>query len=117
LASVKRDTNALVPERAIVDQLLSVHADAAVGNRERIGLLVRLNPDFWRLAVGYQRRIGYRLIAQFVAGIRRVRDQLAQENIGLRIDRMHHQVQQLGNLGLERLGEGGGIGGRHIRLA
>ena len=49
---------------------------------------------------------GDRLIAQLVAGIRRVGDQFAQENIGFRIDRMHHQVQQFGDLGLERLGFG-----------
>jgi hypothetical protein len=27
---------------------------------------------------------------------------------------MHHQVQQLGNLGLEGLGFGGGVNGRHF---
>jgi hypothetical protein len=27
---------------------------------------------------------------------------------------MHHQVQQLGNLGLEGLGFGGGVSGRHF---
>ncbi len=88
----------------IVDQLLPVHADAAVGHDKRIVFLVRRDPDFRRLAIGDQRRAGDRLIAQLVAGVGSVRDQFAQENVGFRIDRMHHQVQQLGNLGLERLG-------------
>ena len=45
--------------------------------------------------------LGDRLVAQPVAGIRRVGNQLAQEDIGLGIDRMHHQAQQLGDLGLK----------------
>ena len=97
----------------IVDQFLPLHADAAVGNNQRVGFLAGLNPDLRRLAVADQRRIGDRLITQSVAGVRRVGDQFAQENVGLRIDRMHHQVQQFGNLGLERLGDGVGIGNRH----
>ena len=92
----------------IVDQLLPVHSDAAVDDGKRVRLLVRRDTDFGRLTVGDQFGRGDRLIAQLVAGIRRVRDQLAQEDIGLRIDRVHHQVQKFGNLGLERLGFGGG---------
>ena len=64
---------------------------------------------FGGVAVRDQLGLGDRLIAQLVAGVRRVRDQLAQEDIGLRIDRMHHQVQQFGDLGLERLGFGGSV--------
>jgi hypothetical protein len=76
------------------------------------GRLVRHDADFGRRAVGDQLGRGYRLIAQLVAGVRCVRNQLAQEDVGLRIDRVHHQVQKLGNLGLERLGFGGS-GGCH----
>jgi hypothetical protein len=78
--------------------------------RQRVGFLVRRDADFGACAVGDQIGGRDRLIAQLVAGIRRVRDQFAQENIGLRIDRMHHQVQQFGDLGLEWLGNGCGIG-------
>jgi len=88
----------------IVDQLLTIHPDAAIGHNKRVVLLVRHDRNFRRLAVRDQFRPGDGLIAQLVAGIRRVGYQLAQENVGLRIDRMHHQMQQLGNLGLERLG-------------
>ena len=90
----------------IVDQLLPVHADAAVDHGKRAGLLVGHDADFGRRAVGDQIGRGDRLVAQLVAGIRGVRNQFAQENIGFRIDRVHHQVQQFGNLGLERLGNG-----------
>ena len=78
-----------------------------------LAFLLGRDPDLRRLAVRDQAGIGDRLIAQLVAGIGRVRDQLAQENIGLRINRMHHQLQQFGDLGLERLGFGGCIGGGH----
>ena len=91
----------------IVDQLLPVHADAAVDDGKRIGLLVRRDADFGRRAVGDQIGCRYRLIAQLVAGVRCVRNQLAQEDVGLRIDRVHHQIQKFGDLGLERLGFGG----------
>ena len=95
----------------IVDQLLAVHADAGIDHAQRIGRLVGHDADFGRLAVRDQLGVCDRLIAQLVAGVRGVRDQFAQENIGFRIDRMHHQVQQFGDLGLERLGDGGGVGG------
>ena len=97
----------------IVDQLLPVHADAAVDHGKRVGRLVRHDPDVGRRAIGDQIGRGDRLIAQLVAGVRRVRNQFAQENVGFRIDRMHHQVQELGDLGLERLGFGGSGGGHH----
>ena len=100
----------------IVDQLLPVHADAAVDDAERIGFLVRHDADSGRVAVADQIGGRDRLVAQLVAGVRRVRDQFAQENVGLRIDRMHHQVQQFGDLGLEWLGFGCGISmGGHNR--
>ena len=99
----------------IVDQFLPVHADAAVDDGKRVRLLVRHDADLGRLAVRDQFGRGDRLVAQLVAGVRRVRNQLAQEDVGLRIDRVHHQVQKFGNFGLERLGFGGG-GRGHIGL-
>ena len=88
----------------IVDQLLPVHADAAVDHGKRVRLLVRRDADGGRRPVGDQLGGGDRLIAQLVAGVRGVRNQFAQENVGFRIDRMHHQMQEFGDLGLERLG-------------
>ena len=54
--------------------------------------------------------LGDRLVAQPVAGVGGVGNQLAQENVGLGIDRMHHQAQQLGHFGLKRMGLGNGVG-------
>jgi hypothetical protein len=54
-----------------------------------------------------------RLVAQPVAGVGRVRDQLAQEDVRLGVDRVHHEPQKLGHLGLERVGLGS-LGGRRI---
>ncbi len=97
----------------IVDQLLPVHADAGVADRQGLRLGVRTDPDRQRRAVPEQFGSRDRLVAQLVAGVRRVRDELAQEHVGLGIDRMHHQPQQLGHLGLEwmRLGKRVGVGG------
>ena len=50
------------------------------------------------------------LIGQFGVGC--VRDQLAQEDVLVGIDRVHHQVQQAGNVGLERAAFGLGVGRR-----
>ena len=101
----------------IVDQFLPVHTDAGIGNRQRVFFLVRDDPDFRQFAVTDQRRIGDRLIAQLVACVGSVRDQLAQENVGLRIDRMDHEVQKLGNLGLKWLCLNGGINRRHFMFS
>ena len=40
-------------------------------------------------------RLRDRLIAQFVAGIGRIGDELAQEHLALGIDRMHHEIEKL----------------------
>jgi len=71
-----------------------------------MGLVVGLDADLGRRPVGDQIGRRDRLVAQPVAGVGGVGNQFTQENIGLRIDRMHHQVQQFGDLGLERLGFG-----------
>ena len=67
-----------------------------------------------RLAVGDQIGRRDRLVAQLVEGVRGVRNQFAQEDVGLRINGVHHQVQQLGNLGLKWFVLGNGIR-RHDR--
>jgi hypothetical protein len=94
----------------IVDQLLAIHADAGIADRQRSGLRIRLNADRERGAVGEQFGLGDGLVAQLVAGIGAVGDQLAQEHLGLRIDRVNHQMQELGDLGLKRAGLGNGVG-------
>lgn len=48
-----------------------------------------------------QLRFGKRLEAQLFAGIRGIRDQLAQEYLLMRVQRMNHQAQHLLGFGLE----------------
>ena len=98
---------ALVPERAMVPRLsisscrsMPMPLSAIVSVPAFLSGMIRILSG---VAVAEQVGLGDRLIAQLVAGIRGVGDQLAQEDVGLGIDRVHHQVQQLGNLGLERL--------------
>ena len=82
--------------------LLAAHADAVVLDGE--GPLVGIDGECdARLdVIAEQRRLGDRVVAQPLAGVGGIRDQLAQEYGFVGIDRMHHQVQQLGDIGLER---------------
>ena len=50
--------------------------------------------------------LGDRLVAQLLAGVGGVRDELAHEDVAVRIDRMDHQVQEARDVGLETLGLG-----------
>jgi hypothetical protein len=50
--------------------------------------------------------IGDALVTQLLASIGRVRDQFAKKNVFVRIDRMHHHVQQFRDIGLEGMGLG-----------
>ena len=76
------------------DHLVAAHADAVVLDGECFlsgsALIVMRGFGSSPSKLG----TGYRLVAQLLAGVRRVRDQFAQEDILVRIDRMHHQVQQ-----------------------
>ena len=56
-----------------------------------------------------QRLVVQRLEAQLVAGVRRVGDQLAQEDLAVRVQRMDHELQELPDLGLEAQGLAVGV--------
>ena len=88
----------------VVDGFLGAHADAVVGDGQRFRVLVKgeLHLEFGVALV--QAAVVDGLEAQLVAGVRRVGDQLAQENFLVRVQRMGHQVQQLGDFGLEGKG-------------
>ena len=77
------------------------HADAVVLDGELLVVLVERDGDLEGRRVARQLRIGHRLVAELLAGVGAVRDQLAQENVAVGIDRMHHEVQKPGNVGLE----------------
>ena len=85
-------------------QVLAGHADAVVGEGQRLGVGIDRDLDRERSAVLDQFRLGDRLVAQFLAGVGGVGDELADENLAVGIDRMDHQMQQARNVGLEALG-------------
>ena len=63
-----------------------------------------------------QRGRGDGLVTQPLGSVGSVGDQFAQEDVLIGIDRVHHQVQQAGNVGLERSAFGLGVGsGGHGR--
>ena len=79
----------------IIDDLVAAHADAVVADRQRAGILVVADADL-QIGIAFEQRgVVQRLEAQFVASIRRVGDQLAQENLAVGIQRMDHQLQKL----------------------
>ena len=84
----------------IVDHLIAAHADAVVldGQGARGGVRYQRH----RERIGAEERgIGERLEAQLLARIRGIRDQLAQKNLLVRVERMNDEPQDLLGLGLE----------------
>ena len=103
--AVMRSRNARVPERAIVPRLsisscsfmpmplsatVSVPAD-----------LVALHPDSEAGVVGQQAGLSDGLVAQLVACVGSVGDELAQKHFLLGVDRVDHQMQKPRDLGLK----------------
>ena len=93
-----------------LDHLVVAHADAVVLDGEALGVGVELDGDARLGVVAEQRRRGDGLVAQPFAGVGGVRDQFAQEHVLVGIDRVHHQVQQARNVGLEGAAFGFGVG-------
>ena len=87
-------------------QVFAGHADAVVREGQRLGVGIDRDLDRERRAVLDQFRLGDRFVAQLLAGVGRVGDELADENLPVGIDRMDHEVQQARNVGLEALGRG-----------
>ena len=105
---------ARVPERATVPRLsisscrsMPMPVSATVSVPAAASGLMRIASC---AAVREQRLVRDRLVTQLVAGIRRVGNQLPQEHVGLGIDRMHHQAQEFGHLGLKGVGLGNSLG-------
>ena len=92
------------------DHLLAAHADAVVGDGEGACLAVRLDADLQRLVAGQQLGAGQRLEAEPVEGVGRVRDQLAEKDLFVRVQRMDHQVEELPGFGLKLQGLDGRSG-------
>ena len=86
-----------------LDELLAAHADAIVGEGQRFFVGVNGDADGEWTAAFDKLGAGERLVTQFLAGVGGVGDELANENIAVRIDRMDHQIKEARNVGLEIL--------------
>jgi hypothetical protein len=83
------------------DDLLGAHTNTAVRDAQGAGFGVDGDPDVEIGIVGEQLRRGQGLEAQLVVCVGSVRDQLTQEDFPVAVKLMHHQVQQLLDLGLK----------------
>ncbi len=88
----------------IVDEFVLAHANAAVGDGQRLGRLVGGDDDIEQRRLFQKGGRGNGLIAQLVQRIGCIGNQFAQENIPVGINRMHHEVQELGHFRLECVG-------------
>jgi hypothetical protein len=76
------------------------HADAGVDDLESLVLLVGADLNLQLLARVELRLVGQRLVANLVTRVRRVRDEFAQENLLVGVERVDNQRHQLIDLGL-----------------
>ena len=93
----------------VFQQVVAVHADAVIGDGQGAGLFVDGQRDpigaaAIAIAVGDQIRLGQRRVAQLVAGVGGVGDQLAEEDLLLAVEGFGHDIQQPADLGLELQG-------------
>ena len=85
----------------VLDDLGPAHPDPVVGHRDRPRVPVVGHADLQRPLVLRVLALGQQLQPQPVDGVRRVRDQLAQEDLLVAVQRVDHQVQELDHLRLE----------------
>ncbi len=81
---------------------LAAHADAVVFDRETFVVGVDQERDAQGRVIAEQGRAGDRFVTQLFARVGGVRNQLADEDLLVGIDRVDDQVEELGNVGLER---------------
>src|SRR5436189_1030496 len=85
----------------VIDDLLAGQANAIVRDRDCARRPVIAHPDTeLRIAVD-RYAVGHALEPQPVARVGRVRDELPQEDLLVAVQGVHHQVQQLLDLGLK----------------
>jgi len=85
----------------IVDQIGLGHANARVDQGQRVRVLVGYDLDVELFARVELVRVGERLVADFVQGVRRVRHQLTQEDLLVRVERVDDQTHELSDLCLK----------------
>jgi hypothetical protein len=81
--------------------LVAAQADAVVAHRQGAGLGIGDQFDSPLVAVGVDGGVGEGQVAGLVDGVAGVGDQLAQEDLLVRVEGMDHQVEDLVDLGLE----------------
>ena len=86
------------------DRFVAAQADAIVGNGDGARFLVEGHADLQIGIVTIERPVVQRLEAQLVAGVGRVGNELAQENLLVAVQGVNHQVQQLFYFSLETQG-------------
>ena len=107
-SDVRRWKNSRVPDLAMVPMCsITSWRDMPMPLSETVivpGARVVADADLQLRVVLEQRAVGDRFEAQLVAGVRRVRDQLAQEDLLVAVQGVDHQVEELLDLGLEAEG-------------
>ena len=108
LEPLEEGTRAGARDRAQrLGQLVAAHADAVVLDGEALVVSIGADGDARLRIVAEQLGPLDRLIAQLLAGIGSVGDQLAQEDVAVRINRVDHEVKEPRNVGFEGSGFGG----------
>ena len=102
LELLKESLRAGLRDRAdVLDELITVHADAVVGDCQRVLLCIRRQEDLEGLIAFEQAAVCQALEMRFIDCIRCIGDELAQEDLVIRVDGMDHEVEQLLCLRLE----------------
>jgi hypothetical protein len=83
------------------DQVLAVHADAVVGHGQGLRRLVERDRDLELRIVGEQAGLGQAEVAQFVARVGRIGDELTQEDGAVAVERVRDDIQEPRYLGLK----------------
>ena len=82
-------------------EVVFAHADAVIGHRDRAGVGVKRHGDGQVCAIDLQPLVGQAAEVQLVDRVRRVGDELAQEDLAIGVNRVDHEVEQLFALCLE----------------
>ena len=85
----------------VLHQLIMSQPDAVVADRQGTCILVRLQRDLQRRVVPIL-LLGQLNVPHLVEGIGGVRDQLAQRDLAILIERVRQDMQELLDLGLKR---------------
>gem|GEM_PF-3447075 len=85
----------------VLHQVVAVHADAVVDDAQGRGARVGVDDDLEFGVVGQQVALRQRGIAQLVAGVGGVGDQLAQEDLLVAVERVRDDIEQAADFRLE----------------